>query len=105
MSPRPRYSAPLMLAALIGAGISFAPAVAAEPAPTVPGAGPADQIVGELQSLGYEVAINWTNGRDSTPLLSRCRVTAFHNPERSGGPVQPGATVHVDVVCPDESED
>jgi hypothetical protein len=105
MSPRPRYSAPLILVPLIGAAMSFAPAAAAEPAPTVPGAGPADQIIGELQALGYEVAVNWTNGQDSSPPLSRCRVTAFHNPDRSGGVVQPGSTVHVDVLCPDASGD
>lgn len=105
MSSTARYS--VLTVPLLAASIMMAPNASAEPNPALPqpGSGPADVIIGELQALGYNVAINWTNGQDSSPLLSRCRVVAFHNPDRSGGPAPEGATVHVDVLCPDESED
>jgi hypothetical protein len=96
-----------MLVPLVGTAIFLAPAAAADPGPNPPqpGAGPADVIIGEIEALGYEVAINRTNGRYSSPTLAQCPVTAFHNPERSGGAVQPGSTVYVDVICPEGSED
>jgi len=102
MSPRLRHCAPLIF---IGAVIAAAPTAVAEPPPVVPGSGPADQIINELQALGYSVSINWTNGQDSSPPLSGCRVTSFHNPDRSGQTAPQGTTVTVDVVCPNESED
>ena len=74
-------------------------------APVLPGSGPADLIVNELQALGYTVSINWTNGQDSSPPLSGCRVISFHNPDRSGTSAPQGTTVYVDVLCPNESED
>lgn len=100
-----RFAAPLMLIPMLGASMSLAPAANAEPAPVLPGSGPADQIINELQSLGYSVAINWANGQDSSPPLSGCRVTSFHNPDRSGQTPPQGTTVTVDVLCPNESED
>lgn len=105
MSPTAPHA--LLLVPLLATSIWLAPNASAEPSPPVPqpGSGPADAIIGEIEALGYAVAINWVNGRDSTPQLSRCRVVAFHNPDRSSGPVQQGATVYVDVLCPDESED
>ena len=105
LSPSLRRGALLTVVPLLAAAMALAPTVAAEPAPTLPGSGPADQIIGELEALGYAVSINWTNGRDSSPQLSRCRVTAFHNPDRSGQSAPQGSTVYVDVLCPDESED
>ena len=104
MSRTARFAAPLTLTA-IGAALSAAPAATAEPAPVLPGSGPADLIVNELQALGYTVSINWTNGQDSSPPLSGCRVISFHNPDRSGQSAPQGTTVYVDVVCPNESED
>ncbi len=100
-----RRSALLIGAPLLAVSLSVAPTANAEPAPVVPGSGPADLIVNELQALGYTVQINWTNGQDSSPPLSGCRVTAFHNPDRSGQSVPQGSTVYVDVICPNESED
>ncbi|WP_328356287.1 hypothetical protein OG976_00290 [Mycobacterium sp. NBC_00419] len=107
MSHPIRRRAALVLTPVIAASMVLAPVAAAEPAPPAPppGSGPADLIIGEIEALGYNVAINWVNGQDSTPQLARCRVVAFHNPDRSGGPAQAGTTVYVDVLCPDESED
>ena len=107
MSHPIRHRAALVLAPVLGASMALAPIAAAEPAPPPPpaGSGPADLIIGEIEALGYQVAINWVNGKDSTPQLSRCRVLAFHNPDRSAGPAQAGTTVYVDVLCPDESDD
>lgn len=104
MSRTARFAAPLALT-LIGAALSVAPAATAEPPPVLPGSGPADQIVNELQALGYTVSINWTNGQDSSPPLSGCRVISFHNPDRSGQSAPQDTTIYVDVVCPNESED
>ncbi|OMC35579.1 hypothetical protein A5740_00505 [Mycobacterium sp. GA-1841] len=79
--------------------IGMAPSAMADP---TPGGQPADQIIQELDSDGYTVAINWVGGTSTLPL-SRCRVNAIHNPNR-GEPAlaQSSVTVYVDVQCPDE---
>jgi hypothetical protein len=59
-----------------------------------PGSQPADVIKSELQSMGYDVAINWVNNGMGVPL-ARCHVTGYHG----RGDV---TTVYMDVVCPDE---
>ncbi|CQD24364.1 hypothetical protein BN970_06400 [Mycolicibacterium conceptionense] len=82
--------------------IGGAPSAAAEP---TGGSGqPADQVIQELSSDGYTVAINWIGGTSTLPL-DRCRVNSVHNPNR-GVPALPktSVTVYVDVQCPDESE-
>ncbi|MED5813238.1 hypothetical protein VST63_12810 [Mycolicibacterium sp. 050232] len=88
--------AALMPAILIGG----APFATADP---TPGGQPADQIIQELSSDGYTVAINWIGGTSTLPL-DRCRVNSIHNPNR-GVPALPksSVTVYVDVQCPDES--
>lgn len=105
MSTSPRRSALLIGVALLATSLSTAPVASAEPPPVLPGSGPADLIVNELQALGYTVSINWTNGQDSSPPLSGCRVISFHNPDRSGTSAPQGTTVYVDLLCPNESED
>ena len=105
MSTSLRRSALLIGVALLANSLSAAPVASAEPPPVLPGSGPADLIVNELQALGYTVSINWTNGQDSSPPLSGCRVISFHNPDRSGTSAPQGTTVYVDVLCPNESED
>lgn len=59
----------------------------------------ADEVISDLESQGYTVQINWTNGFDTKPL-SECWVTGVNNP----GNQQPGpttfVTVYVDVACP-----
>lgn len=59
----------------------------------------ADDVISELESQGYTVHINWTNGFDTKPL-SECSVTGVNNPSNQ----EPGpgtfVTVYVDVACP-----
>jgi hypothetical protein len=58
----------------------------------------------DLQAQGYDVEINWVSGLSSVPL-SRCKVTAIHNPVHSPEPVDTFTTVYVDVSCPNEHHD
>lgn len=77
----------------------LAGAVAALVAAPVANAAGADRAISDLQAQGYLVQINWVNGFDTKPL-SQCTVTKVDNPDRSGAPPQPGATLYVDVTCP-----
>ena len=98
-----RHSKIIGFAALmVGMAIGAAPMATSDP---TPGTQTADLIIHELNSEGYTVSINWTNGQDSSPPLSGCRVISFHNPDRSGTSAPQGTTVYVDVLCPNESED
>ena len=56
----------------------------------------------DLRDQGYTVAINLVAG-DRT-ALSRCSVTAIHNPDRSPDAVPMNSTtVYVDVSCPSDN--
>lgn len=83
---------------LSGALLSAAGAVVSVVAAPVASAG-ADDVISDLESQGYTVHINWTNGFDTKPL-SECWVTGVNNP----GNQKPGpttfVTVYVDVGCP-----
>ena len=84
-------------AAAAAATVAAAPTASADPILPVPGSGPANQAIEQLQSLGYTVSINWLEGRPNVPL-TECRVTGI-----SGLRVmQPGQfdTAYVDVACP-----
>ncbi|MEZ0052547.1 hypothetical protein ABIA30_003565 [Mycobacterium sp. MAA66] len=86
--------------AAVGAGcaatISVAPPAAAD---SYDIGGSAADVVNNLQSEGYLVQINWVAGFDTEPL-DVCWVTGVNNPGnfKPGGPH--GATVYVDVQCP-----
>jgi hypothetical protein len=59
----------------------------------------ADDVIRDLESQGYTVQINWTNGFDTKPL-SECWVTGVNNPgNQTPGPTT-FVTVYVDVACP-----
>lgn len=59
----------------------------------------ADEVISDLESQGYTVQINWTNGFDTKPL-SECWVTGINNPgNQTPGPTT-FVTVYVDVACP-----
>ena len=73
-------------------------------APPVAAASGADSVIANLQAKGDDVQINWVNGFDTEPL-SVCTVTNVNNPDHSGGPHKAGATVYVDVTCPDHDAD
>lgn len=81
--------AALLVSGLAGAAVVSAPAAAAG----------ADDVISDLESQGYTVHINWTNGFDTKPL-SECWVTGVNNPAgQEPGPTT-FVTVYVDVACP-----
>jgi hypothetical protein len=102
MSPKPRYFVAGLAA--VGAVIAVAPVCAADPVWPVAGAESASATIADLQAQGYNVAINWVTGYSTTPL-SRCRVSAIHNPDISPESQKTFTTVYVDVVCPSEDHD
>ena len=105
-APTPRRSAPIAPELPVRTQAATpAPRMASVAMPASSEAAAPQGIVNELQALGYTVSINWTNGQDSSPPLSGCRVISFHNPDRSGTSAPQGTTVYVDVLCPNESED
>ncbi len=89
---------------LVAAG-GAQPTCAAEPVWPVAGSESAADTISDLEDQGYSVAINWIAG-DRTVPLSRCSVTAIHNPDRSadGVPIS-STTVYVDVSCPSDHHD
>lgn len=95
-----------MLAAglLAAASLACAPVVTADPVWPVAGAESAAATIDDLQAQGYDVQINWVSGVSSVPL-SRCKVTAIHNPDHSTEPATTFTTVYVDVSCPNEHDD
>ncbi|HZA10708.1 hypothetical protein [Mycobacterium sp.] len=99
MSLKPAYFAAGWIAAQAAAAISLAPVVAADPVWPIAGAESASATIADLRAQGYDVQINWVNGKTTTPLWL-CRVTWINNPDRSPGSEATFTTVYVDVVCP-----
>jgi hypothetical protein len=80
---------PLLVAAGVVASVVSSPVASAG----------ADDVIIDLESQGYTVQINWTNGFDTKPL-SECWVTGVNNPgNQTPGPTT-FVTVYVDVACP-----
>jgi len=82
------------------AAFAFTPSAGAD---TYSTQGSAADVINNLQSKGYLVQINWTNGFDTKPL-DLCWVTGVNNPGniKPGGPGSP--TVYVDVQCPNHDD-
>jgi hypothetical protein len=95
-----------MLAAglFAAAALACAPVAAAEPVWPVAGAESAGATIDDLRAQVYDVQINWVSGISSVPL-SRCKVTAIHNPDHSSESANTFTTVYVDVSCPNEHDD
>ena len=91
-----RHIATATAACAFAMSFALAPLAAADVYDT---SGSAADVINNLQSEGYLVHINWTNGFDVKPL-DVCWVTGVNNPGnfKPGGPV--AATVYVDVQCP-----
>ncbi len=85
------------LAACCVTPVAVAPMAMAAPSPNIDG--PADAVIDELQTQGYNVEINWVNGFDTKPL-SLCRVTGIDDPGDAPPGTETFTTVYVDVVCP-----
>lgn len=93
------------IALLLVAASAATPTSVAEPIWPVAGAESAADTINDLKDQGYIVAINWVAG-DKTVPLSRCSVTAIHNPDHSPDAVPASSTtVYVDVSCPSDSHD
>jgi hypothetical protein len=88
------------VAAVLAVGAAGTAFAGAPPA----GASGADTVIADLQAKGYDVQINWVNGFD-TQQLSDCTVTGVNNPDHSGAPAKPGATVYVSVTCPNHPDE
>jgi hypothetical protein len=101
MSVGPKRLVSAMIAAAIGLSLGYAAGAAADPQA---GARSAADTISDLTAQGYNVQINWVSGVSSEPL-SRCKVTAVHNPDRSGGITPSNTTVYVDVSCPNPDDD
>jgi hypothetical protein len=95
----------LLAAGLLAAALPLAhvPVAAAEPVWPVAGAESAAATIDDLEAQGYDVQINWVSGVSSVSL-SRCKVTAIHNPNHSPPSENTLATVYVDVSCPNEPD-
>lgn len=91
----PRCVAPIAVAA--GCALGCAPAATAEPSSFSGRA--ADSVIDDLQTQGFNVAINWVNGFDTKPL-SQCWVTNVNNPGGIAPTADSFTTVYVDVACP-----
>jgi hypothetical protein len=85
------------LAACCITPVAVAPMATAAPSANIDG--PADAVIDELQTQGYNVEINWVNGFDTKPL-SLCRVTGIDDPGDAPPATAMFTTVYVDVVCP-----
>ena len=78
--------------------IAAAPVAAADPVFPTAGAESASATVNDLQAQGFNVTINYLQGRPNVPL-TECRVNAINNP--SAPTAMPSTvTVYVDVLCP-----
>jgi hypothetical protein len=95
MSHKLSYAAVLLVVGGAAMSIAAAPIAAASGA---------DSVIADLQAQGDDVQINWVNGFDTEPL-SICTVTNVNNPDHSGGASKAGATVYVDVSCPNHDYD
>jgi hypothetical protein len=81
------------------ASIAVAPPAAADPALPVPGSGSASDAINQLQVAGYDVQVNWLEGRPNVPLRE-CSVIGIHDPNLGPPSTTSLSTVYVDVTCP-----
>ena len=94
MSPHLRYVAPVLIGA--GASIALSPLAFADP-PNIPepGSESAAATIGDLDSAGYDVTLQYENGAPNVPL-SECTVTDINTAGSAGS--QPIA--YVTINCP-----
>ncbi len=81
------------------AAVALAPIAAADPAFPSAGSESASATIADLQSQGFDVVVNWLQGRPNVPL-SECRVNAINNPNSAPPGDSTQSTVYVDVACP-----
>ena len=96
MSLTSRYIAPLLVSAGAAAAIAVAPSAAADPALPQPGSEDASATISDLESRGYDVQVQYTNGLPDVDL-SQCWVNTINTNDAAAGGLR---TVYVDVECP-----
>ena len=103
MSLKLATTAAALAASFVVASTVSAPIARADPVWPVGGGEDAASTIDDLQSQGYDVAINWVSGYPTVPLFE-CWVDAVHNPD---GPANPTrlSTVYVDIGCPSNNFD
>jgi hypothetical protein len=97
MSLTSRYIAPLLVSAGAVAAIAVAPnAAAADPALPQPGSEDASATISDLESRGYDVRVQYTNGLPDVEL-NQCWVNTINTADAAAGGLR---TVYIDVECP-----
>lgn len=96
MSRMSQYFAPLLVSAGAATAIAVAPTAAADPALPEPGSEDAGATISDLQSRGYDVRVQYTNGVPKVDL-SQCWVNTINTNDANAGGLR---TVYVDVECP-----
>jgi hypothetical protein len=96
MSLTSRYFAPLLVCAGAVAAIAVAPMALADPALPQPGSEDASATISDLESRGYDVQVQYTNGLPDVDL-SQCWVNTINSNDASAGGLR---TVYIDVECP-----
>jgi hypothetical protein len=86
-------------AAATAAVLSTAPSATAEPAIPQAGATDAATTIDALSSSGFDVQVNFLEGRPNVPLRE-CKVDAIRNPNGPMASMVMLSTVYVDVACP-----
>jgi hypothetical protein len=96
MSLTSRYIAPLLVSAGAAAAIAVAPIGAADPALPTPGSEDASATISDLESRGYDVQVQYTNGLPDVDL-NQCWVNTINTADTAAGGLR---TVYIDVECP-----
>jgi hypothetical protein len=94
------YGQRTALLVTVGAAVAIAaaPIAGADPSFPTAGAESASATISDLQAQGFNVTVNYLQGRPNVPL-SECRVNGINNP--SAPTASPSTvTVYVDVLCP-----
>lgn len=90
--------AALLVSAGAAVAIAAAPLAGADAAIPTAGAESASSTITDLQAQGFNVTVNYLQGRPNVPL-SECRVNEIDDP--SAPTASPSTvTVYVDVLCP-----
>lgn len=109
-SHKPAKVVPWTVGAVAALAIVAAPAAGADAILPTAGNGPASDAVAQLQSAGYTVSVNYTEGHPNVPL-NECRVTNIYGLGRTGTTTSSDVmtmlmepeqfdTVSLDVNCP-----
>lgn len=94
--PRQPRSIPSLSIGVVAVSIALAPPAVADP-PNIPepGSESAAATIGDLDSAGYDVQVQYENGAPNVPL-SQCTVTDIN----TAGPAGSQGIAYVTINCP-----